>query len=75
MFPPPPVRASARSAASSCSSRTAQNLGAEALYQAMQALLGQGLPDPELAGVFSSYQINVPQLDVDVDRVKVKRRA
>ena len=29
--------------------------------------------DPSLAGVFSSYQINVPQLDVDVDRLKVKR--
>ena len=28
---------------------------------------------PELAGVFSSYQINVPQLDADVDREKAKQ--
>ncbi len=30
--------------------------------------------NPALAGVFSTYQINVPQLDVNVDRVKVKRQ-
>ena len=27
-----------------------------------------------MAGTFSTYQINVPQLNVDVDRVKVKRQ-
>lgn len=30
---------------------------------------------PELAGVFSSYQINVPQLDVDIDRTKAKQQS
>ena len=30
--------------------------------------------DKSLTGVFSTYQINVPQLNVDVDRVKVKRQ-
>ena len=25
---------------------------------------------PSLAGVFSSYQINVPQLNVNIDRIK-----
>src|SRR6185312_13162598 len=29
--------------------------------------------NPALGGAFSTYQINVPQLDVDVDRVKAKR--
>ncbi|MCH5740352.1 efflux RND transporter permease subunit, partial [Salmonella enterica] len=28
---------------------------------------------PELGPAFSSYEINVPQLDVDLDRVKAKQ--
>jgi multidrug efflux pump subunit AcrB len=51
-----------------------QNRGAEALYGAVQTALQKAWADPSLAGVFSSYQINVPQLDVDVDRLKVKRQ-
>ena len=48
-------------------------LGDEQLYQALQAVLMKAWQAPELAGVFSSYQINVPQLFADVDRVKAKR--
>jgi multidrug efflux pump len=44
------------------------------LYGAVQSALQKAWADPKLAGVFSSYQINVPQLDVDVDRLKVKRQ-
>src|SRR5262249_14969360 len=49
------------------------DLGAEALYAAVSEATAKAYQDPRLAGVFSSYQINVPQLDVNVDRVKVKR--
>ena len=48
-------------------------LGDEQLYQALQAVMMKAWQTPELAGVFSSYQINVPQLYADVDRAKVKR--
>ncbi len=48
-------------------------LGNEQLYAALQAVLGKAWQTPELAGVFSSYQINVPQLFADVDRDKAKR--
>ena len=48
-------------------------LGDEAFYQAAQAVLMKAWQAPELAGVFSSYQINVPQLYVDIDRAKAKR--
>ena len=41
----------------------------------MQDVLAKAAKDPALAGLFSTYQINVPQLNVDVDRAKVKRRA
>jgi hydrophobe/amphiphile efflux-1 (HAE1) family protein len=50
------------------------DLGSDALYAAVQEALGKAWQDKRLAGVFSSYQVNVPQLDVNVDRVKVKRQ-
>jgi multidrug efflux pump len=49
------------------------NLGYDALYNATQALAAKAYQTPELAGVFSGYQINVPQLFADVDRVKAKQ--
>ena len=48
--------------------------GSDALYAAVQESVKKAYQDPTLAGVFSSYQVNVPQLDVNVDRVKVKRQ-
>ncbi len=48
--------------------------GSDALYAAVQEAVKKSYQDPSLAGVFSSYQVNVPQLDVNVDRVKVKRQ-
>jgi multidrug efflux pump subunit AcrB len=36
--------------------------------------MGRAAQAPELAGVFSGYQLNVPQLTADVDREKVKRQ-
>ena len=48
--------------------------GAEALYAATQAAIKRSYQEPALAGAFSTYQINVPQLDVDIDRAKVKRQ-
>ncbi|QOY94055.1 efflux RND transporter permease subunit [Massilia sp. UMI-21] len=49
------------------------NLGYDELYRATQALQAKAWGTPQLAGVFSSYQINVPQLFADVDRVKAKQ--
>src|SRR5437016_5353967 len=48
--------------------------GPEALYSALQESLAKAAKDPALGGAFSTYQINVPQLNIDVDRVKVKRQ-
>jgi hydrophobe/amphiphile efflux-1 (HAE1) family protein len=47
--------------------------GPQALFAALSEALGKANKDPTLGGAFSTYQINVPQLDVDVDRVKAKR--
>ena len=68
-------RAWARSAASSCSIEDRADLGYDALYKATQAVLAEGAPDAGAARACSpSYQINVPQLDADVDRVKAKQQ-
>jgi hydrophobe/amphiphile efflux-1 (HAE1) family protein len=50
------------------------NLGAEALFAATQAALNKARQDPALGSAFSTYQINVPQFDVEIDRAKVKRQ-
>jgi hydrophobe/amphiphile efflux-1 (HAE1) family protein len=47
--------------------------GPQALFAALSEALGKANKNPTLGGAFSTYQINVPQLNVDVDRVKAKR--
>jgi hydrophobe/amphiphile efflux-1 (HAE1) family protein len=74
VFPPPPVIGLGTLGGFKLNVEDRQNRGAEALYAAVQDALGKAWQDPSLAGVFSSYQINVPQLDADVDRLKVKRQ-
>ena len=74
VFPPPPVIGLGMLGGFKLNVEDRQNRGAEALYAAVQDAIGKAHQDPRLAGVFSSYQINVPQLEVDVDRLKAKRQ-
>jgi multidrug efflux pump len=48
------------------------NLGPDELYRQTQNLIAKARKRPELAGLFSGYQVNVPQIQVDVDREKAK---
>ena len=75
MFPPPPVMGLGTLGRLQAQVEDRGDLGREALYAAVQDALGEGATRTRRsAGVFSTYQINVPQLDVDVDRVKVKQQ-
>ena len=74
VFPPPPVIGLGTLGGFKLNVEDRQNRGAEALYGAVQTALQKAWADPSLAGVFSRDQINVPQLDVEVDRLKVKRQ-
>ena len=47
-------------------------LGFEELYAQVQGAARQGQQVPSLAGLFSSFQVSVPQIDVHVDRERVK---
>src|SRR3546814_1841485 len=49
------------------------NAGPAKLYDMTQALVAKARQTPSLAGVFSTYDVNAPQLQADVDRVKVKQ--
>jgi len=71
VFPPPPVMGLGTLGGFKLEVEDRGDLGPNALYAAVQKALQQGYQNPALAGLFSSYQVNVPQLDVNVDRVKV----
>ena len=46
--------------------------GLDALFHATQGLIAKGYQTPGVAGLFSSYTINTPQLEARVDRAKAK---
>jgi multidrug efflux pump len=70
---PPPVNGLGTTGGFKLMIEDRANLGPDELYKAVQAVQMKAWQTPELAGVFSSYQINVPQLFADVDRVKAKQ--
>ncbi len=73
VFPPPPVNGLGQVGGFKLMVEDRAGLGEAALNDATQALIGRAYQTPELAGVFTSYRINVPQLEVVVDREKVKQ--
>ena len=73
VLPPPPVNGLGTTGGFKLMLEDRGNLGYDELYKATQALQAKAWATPQLAGVFSSYQINVPQLFADVDRVKAKQ--
>jgi multidrug efflux pump len=46
--------------------------GFEELYRQVQDAIGAGRGNPQLAGLLSSFQVNVPQIDMHVDRERAK---
>jgi hydrophobe/amphiphile efflux-1 (HAE1) family protein len=74
VFPAPPVMGLGTLGGFKLQVEDRGDLGAEALAAAVNDAVKKSYADPSLAGVFSSYQINVPQLNVNVDRIKVKQQ-
>ena len=72
IFPPPPVQGLGTIGGFRLQLEDKANLGYEELYKVTMAVQMKAWQTPELAGVFSGYQVNVPQLDLDVDRFKAK---
>jgi len=73
MFSPPPVQGLGTTGGFKLQIEDRAGLGYQALDAANKAFLAQAYQTPELAGLFSSFQINVPQLYADLDRTKAEQ--
>lgn len=73
VFPPPPVMGLGTLGGFKFQIEDRGAAGYAELDKAKAAFLAKARQAPELGPAFSSYEINVPQLDVDLDRVKAKQ--
>jgi hydrophobe/amphiphile efflux-1 (HAE1) family protein len=72
VFPPPPVQGLGTIGGFKLQVEDRGNAGPDELYRQTQNLIAKARQRPELAGLFSGFQVNVPQVQVDVDREKAK---
>ncbi|MCR8921296.1 efflux RND transporter permease subunit [Dasania sp. GY-MA-18] len=72
IFPPPPVPGMGNIGGFRLQLQDKGSLGYESLYQTTMDIINKSRQVPELAGAFTSFQVNTPQIDVDVDREKAK---
>jgi len=72
IFPPPPVQGLGTVGGFKLYVEDRGSAGFEELYGQLQASLAEGRTAPSLAGLFSSFQVSVPQIDADVDRERVR---
>ena len=72
IFPPPPVQGLGTVAGFKLYIEDRSSMGLESLYKETSATLQKGNQAPGLIGVFSSFDINVPQIDSHIDREKAK---
>jgi len=72
VFPPPPVQGMGTIGGFKLQIEDRGNLGFEELYRQTQNVLAKAKQRPELTDLFSSFQINVPQIEANIDREKAK---
>ncbi|SDI21689.1 multidrug efflux pump [Pseudomonas flavescens] len=72
IFPPPPVMGLGTIGGFRVQVQDRANLGYDELYKETQNIIAKSRQVPELAGLFTSYQVNVPQVEASIDREKAK---
>ncbi|UPG90302.1 efflux RND transporter permease subunit [Luteibacter aegosomaticola] len=72
IFPPPPVNGLGTIGGFRMQIEDRGDMGFEELYKQTQGIIAQSQKTPELAHLFTSYQVSVPQYDADIDREKAK---
>ncbi len=75
MFPPPPVPGLGTIGGFKLQIQDRAAKGERALFEATQKVAAEAWKSGRLAGVFSSYQVDVPQLFFDLDRERAKQLA
>ncbi|BBN81277.1 resistance-nodulation-cell division (RND) multidrug efflux transporter MexF [Pseudoalteromonas sp. A25] len=68
VFPPPPIQGLGTTGGFKLQIEDRGNKGFEALFSALQSVTNEARKDPALTGLFSSFRIQVPQMDIDIDR-------
>src|SRR4051812_23056264 len=72
IFPPPAVQGLGTTGGFKFYVEDRADNGLDALFAATQGLIGKSTETPGLSRLFSSFTVNTPQLDADVDRAKAK---
>ena len=73
MFPPPPVAGLGTTGGFKLQIEDRASLGYDAMDAAVKAFMAKAYQTPELAGMLTSWQVNVPQLYADIDRTKARQ--
>ncbi len=73
MFPPPPVMGLGTTGGFKFEIEDRASRGYGELDAVVKAFLAKAAEAPELANLFTSYQVNVPQLFADVDRTRARQ--
>ncbi len=73
MFPPPPVAGLGTTGGFKLQLEDRGGLGYDEMDKAVKAFMAKAYQTPELAGMFTSWQVNVPQLYADIDRTKARQ--
>ncbi|GLX78672.1 resistance-nodulation-cell division multidrug efflux transporter MexF [Thalassotalea insulae] len=68
VFPPPPIQGLGTTGGFKLQIEDRGNKGFETLFNSLQAVIGKARQTPELMGLYSSFRIQVPQMDIDIDR-------
>ncbi len=68
VFPPPPVRGLGTTGGFKLQLEDRENKGFDVLFKNLQTVIANARKDPALTGLFSSFRIQVPQMDIDIDR-------
>lgn len=68
IFPPPPILGLGSTGGFKLQIEDRASLGFDALFANLQKVMNAAYQDPALTGVFSSFRIQVPQMDIEVDR-------
>ncbi|MBO6947177.1 MAG: efflux RND transporter permease subunit [Rhodospirillales bacterium] len=73
VFPPPPILGIGTTGGFKLQVEDRASHGYQALNQAVQTFLAKANAQPELANLFTGFQVNVPQLYADIDRTKAQQ--
>ncbi len=68
VFPPPPILGLGTTGGFKLQIEDRASLGFEALFDNLQKVLNAARQEPALTGLYSSFRIQVPQMDIEIDR-------